>query len=425
VSSSFAQLGLSPETLEALLRARFTQPTPIQVRAIPPALAGKDVIGCAATGTGKTAAYVLPLVERFAGRKGTRGLVLAPTRELVQQIAEPVRFFSEPRSLTHAVVIGGEDMATQVEALKQQPSFVLATPGRLVDLMETGAARFSHLEVLVLDEADRMLDMGFLPQIERILAALPRRRQTLLFSATLGPDVTRFARERLRAPVRVEVTRSGTPAERAEQRLYRVKPEEKTPLLLALLASDEATALVFTRTKERADKVHRALQRAGHRCAVLHADRTQNQRKQAMDGFRKGTYRCLVATDIAARGLDVEDVGHVINYDLPHAPEDYVHRIGRTARAEASGVASTFATSKDDPMLARIERIMRAKIPRIPVPREDAVFKAEWERLLTAQRDPGPPQKEQGVSKRAPGQAPGRHARTHKRRPPSGSGHSG
>jgi ATP-dependent RNA helicase RhlE len=425
VSSSFAQLGLSPEALEALRRARFTQPTPIQVRAIPPALSGKDVIGCAATGTGKTAAYVLPLVERFAGRKGTHGLVLAPTRELVQQIAEPVRFFSEPRGLTHAVVIGGEDMAAQVEALKQQPSFVLATPGRLVDLMETGAAKFPHLEVLVLDEADRMLDMGFLPQIERILSALPRRRQTLLFSATLGPDVTRFARERLRAPVRVEVTRSGTPAERAEQRLYRVKPEEKTPLLLALLARDEATALVFTRTKERADKVHQALQRAGHRCGVLHADRTQNQRKQAMDGFRKGTYRCLVATDIAARGLDVEDVGHVINYDLPHAPEDYVHRIGRTARAEASGVASTFATTKDDPVLARIERIMRAKIPRAPVPREDAVFQAEWERLLAAQRDPGPPQKDHGVPKRAPGQAPGRHARTHKRRPPSGSGHSG
>ncbi|KFE59559.1 DEAD/DEAH box helicase [Hyalangium minutum] len=417
MSDAFVQLGLSPEALDALRRARFAQPTPIQSRAIPPALAGKDVIGCAATGTGKTAAYVLPLVERFAGRKGILGLVLAPTRELVLQIAEPVRFFAEPRGLTHAVVIGGEDMAAQVEALKQRPSFVLATPGRLVDLLEAGVAAFPKLEGLVLDEADRMLDMGFLPQIERILAALPSRRQTLLFSATLGPDVTRFAREQLRSPVRVEVTRSGTPAERAEQRLYRVKPEEKTPLLLALLARDEATALVFTRTKERADKVLTHLQRAGYRSAVLHADRTQNQRKQAMEGFRKGTYRCLVATDIAARGLDVEDVGHVINYDLPHAPEDYVHRIGRTARASASGIASTFATHKDDPVLARIEHIMRAKIPRVPVPREDPVFQAEWERLMSSQRDPGPQQKDHGVPQHEPGKAPGRHARTHKKRP--------
>ncbi len=419
MSTSFAQLGLSPESLEALRRARFTQPTPIQVRALPPALEGKDVIGCAATGTGKTAAYVLPLVERFAGRKGTLGLVLAPTRELVQQISEPVRFFSEPRDLTHAVVIGGEDMATQVEALKQRPTFVLATPGRLVDLLEAGAAAFPHLEGLVLDEADRMLDMGFQPQLERILAALPRKRQTLLFSATLGPEVSRFARERLRSPVRVEVTRSGTPAERAEQRLYHVKPEEKSPLLLALLARDEATALVFTRTKERADRVHQLLQRAGYRCGLLHADRTQNQRKQAMEAFRDGTYRCLVATDIAARGLDVEDVGHVINYDLPHAPEDYVHRIGRTARAAASGRASTFATLKDGAVLARIQLVMHSKIPKGSVPREDPVFQQEWERILAAQRDPGPRQAASEAPQRAPGQAPGRHARTHKKQRPS------
>ncbi len=416
MSDTFAQLNLSPEALDALRRARFTRPTPIQARAIPPALEGKDLIGCAATGTGKTAAYVLPLVERFAGKKGTLGLVLAPTRELVLQIAEPVRFFAEPRGLSHVVVIGGEDMAAQVEALKQRPSFVLATPGRLVDLLEAGAAAFPHLQALVLDEADRMLDMGFLPQLERILAALPRRRQTLLFSATLGPDVSRFARERLYRPVRVEVTRSGTPAERAEQRLYLVKPEEKSPLLLSLLARDEATALIFTRTKERADKVHTLLQRSGYRCAVLHADRTQNQRKQALEGFREGTYRCLVATDIAARGLDIEDVGHVINYDLPHAPEDYVHRIGRTARAEASGVASTFATSKDSAVLVQVERLMRAKIPRVPVPREDPIFQKEWERLLAAQRDPGPPQKDHGVTQRQPGHAPGRHARTHKKK---------
>ncbi len=417
MSDTFQHLGLSPESLDAVRRARFSKPTPIQEQAIPPALAGKDVIGCAATGTGKTAAYVRPLVERFAGRKGTLGLVLAPTRELVQQIAGPVGFFGESRGVTHAVVIGGEDMGAQVEALKRKPTLVLATPGRLVDLLGSGTAAFPHLEALVLDEADRMLDMGFLPQIEQILAELPRKRQTLLFSATLGPDVSRFAREWLYKPVRVEVTRSGTPAERAEQRLYVVKPEEKSALLLTLLARDEETALVFTRTKERADKVHKSLQRAGYRCAVLHADRTQNQRNQAMEGFRDGTYRCLVATDIAARGLDVEDVGHVINYDLPHVPEDYVHRIGRTARASASGVASTFATSKDRQMIETIERLMRGGIPRATVPREDPVFLAEVERLQAAQRDPGPPQKDHGVSKKEPGQTPGRHARSHGRTP--------
>jgi ATP-dependent RNA helicase RhlE len=412
---NFDQLGLSRETLGALRRARFSHPTPIQEQAIPPALAGRDVIGCAATGTGKTAAYVLPLVERFAGKKGTLGLVLAPTRELVQQIAEPVRFFSEPRGLTHTVVIGGEDMGAQVQALKEWPTFVLATPGRLVDLLENGAAAFPKLEALVLDEADRMLDMGFLPQLERIFTALPRRKQTLLYSATLGPDVSRFARSRLYKPVRVEVTRSGTPAERAEQRLYFVRPEEKTPLLLTLLSKDESSALIFTRAKERADKVHRALQRAGFKCAVLHADRTQNQRRQAMEGFRDGTYRCLVATDIAARGLDVEDVGHVINYDLPHAPEDYVHRIGRTARAAASGVASTFASTREGQVITRIESIMRAQIPRVPVPREDPVFVEHWERFLAQQKDPGPPQ-QQSQPKRAPDAGPGRHARTHKKR---------
>jgi ATP-dependent RNA helicase RhlE len=304
-------------------------------------------------------------------------------------------------------------MGAQVEALKHKPTFVLATPGRLVDLLESGAVEFSQLEALVLDEADRMLDMGFQPQLARILEALPRRRQTLLFSATLGPDVSAFAREQLRQPARVEVTRSGTPAERAEQRLYVVKAEEKSALLLALMARDEEAALVFAGTKERADKVHKLLQRAGYRCGVLHADRTQNQRTQALKAFRDGTYRCLVATDIAARGLDVEDVGHVINYDLPHAPEDYVHRIGRTARASASGVASTFATSKDRLMVERIEKVMRGGIPREPLPLEDPVFQAEMERLKAAQRDPGPPQKDHGVSQKALDKTPGRHARTH------------
>jgi ATP-dependent RNA helicase RhlE len=374
VSTSFKSLGLSPESLDAVRRARFASPTPIQAQAIPPALAGRDVIGCAATGTGKTAAYLLPLAERLAGERGPAGLVLAPTRELVLQIAGEAAFFGQPRGVTRAVVIGGTDMSAQVEELRQRPSLVLATPGRLADLLKAGAANLSAVRMLVLDEADRMLEMGFMPELEQILAALPRERQTLLFSATLGHNVTLFAQEVLRRPVRVEVTPSGTPAARAVQRLYEVEAAEKYPLLLSLLARDQLSALVFTRTRERAEKVQEVLKRAGYKTAAIHADRTQGQRRQALEGFRRGQYRCLVATDIASRGLDVEDVGHVINFDLPHAPEDYVHRIGRTARAGASGRASTFVTERDEEAVRAIERIIRMNLPRAEVPREDAAF---------------------------------------------------
>jgi ATP-dependent RNA helicase RhlE len=374
VSSSFKTLGLSAESLDAVRRARFASPTPIQAQAIPPALAGRDVIGCAATGTGKTAAYLLPLVERLAGAPGPAGVVLAPTRELVQQIAEEATFFGQPRGLSQAVVIGGTDAAAQAEALRQNPSLVIATPGRLADLLQAGVVNLSTVRMLVLDEADRMLELGFMPELEKILAALPRERQTLLFSATLGHNVTRFAQEVLRKPVRVEVTPSGTPAARAVQRLYDVQSEEKYPLLLTLLARDQLSAIVFTRTRERAEKVQGYLKESGHKAALIHSDRTQGQRRQALEGFRKGQYRCLVATDIASRGLDVEDIGHVINFDLPHSPEDYVHRIGRTARAGASGRASTFVTERDTETMIAIERITRMSLPRTEVPRKDSVY---------------------------------------------------
>jgi ATP-dependent RNA helicase RhlE len=387
VSTSFKSLGLSPESLDAVRRARFASPTPIQAQAIPPALAGRDVIGCAATGTGKTAAYLLPLVERSAGAPGPAGLVLAPTRELVQQIAEEAAFFGEPRGVTRAVVIGGTDMGAQVEALRQRPSLVLATPGRLADLLKAGAVNLSAVRMLVLDEADRMLEMGFLPELSQVLDALPRGRQTLLFSATLGHNVTRFAQEVLRRPVRVEVTPSGTPAARAVQRAYEVDPAEKYPLLLSLLARDQLSAIVFTRTRERAEKVQEVLKRAGHKAALIHSDRTQGQRRQALEGFRRGQYRCLVATDIASRGLDVDDIGHVINFDLPHSPEDYVHRIGRTARAGASGRASTFITERDEETVAAIERIIRMRLPRVEVPREDPAFLAELEAFRARHED--------------------------------------
>jgi ATP-dependent RNA helicase RhlE len=380
VSTSFKHLGLSPETLDAVRRARFASPTPIQAQAIPPALAGRDVIGCAVTGTGKTAAYLLPLVERLAGgERGPLGLVLAPTRELVVQIAQEAAFFGEPRGLTQAVVTGGTDMGAQVEALRQRPSLVLATPGRLADLLKERAANLSAVRMLVLDEADRTLEMGFMPELQQILAALPRERQTLLFSATLGHNVTRFSQEVLHKPVKVEVTPSGTPAARAVQKLYEVEGHEKYPLLLSLLARDQLSVLVFTRTRERAERVQEVLKRSGHKTAVIHSDRTQGQRRQALEGFRRGQYRCLVATDIASRGLDVEDIGHVINFDLPHSPEDYVHRIGRTARAGASGRASTFVTERDEETVRAIERITQMDLPRAEVPRQDAVFVEELE----------------------------------------------
>lgn len=389
MSTSFKHLGLSPETLDAVRRARFASPTPIQAQAIPPALAGRDVIGCAVTGTGKTAAYLLPLVERLAGERGPAGLVLAPTRELVVQIAQEAAFFGEPRGLTQAVVTGGTDMGAQVEALRQKPSLVLATPGRLADLLKEGVANLSAVRMLVLDEADRTLEMGFMPELQQILAALPRERQTLLFSATLGHNVTRFSQEVLRKPVKVEVTPSGTPAARAVQRLYEVEGHEKYPLLLSLLAKDQLSVLVFTRTRERAEKVQEVLKRAGHKTAVIHSDRTQGQRRQALEGFRRGQYRCLVATDIASRGLDVEDIGHVINFDLPHSPEDYVHRIGRTARAGASGRASTFVTGRDEETVRAIERITQMDLPRAEVPREDAVFREELEEFQARKEEEG------------------------------------
>jgi ATP-dependent RNA helicase RhlE len=388
VSATFKSLGLSPESLGAVRRARFSAPTPIQAQAIPPALAGRDVIGCAATGTGKTAAYLLPLVERLQPEQGTQGLVLAPTRELVQQIAEQAAFFGAARGLTQAVVLGQEDARAQRKALEREPTLLLATPGRLADLLEAGVGNFSRVRTLVLDEADRMLEMGFRPELQRILAAVPREHQTLLFSATLGHDVTRFAQEMLRRPVRVEVTPSGTPAPRAEQRLFEVEPDEKYALLRTLLAEDQRAALVFTRTRERATKVLEMLKRTGHKAAVIHSDRTRGQRRQALEGFKKGQYRCLVATDLAARGLDVEDVGHVINFDLPHSPADYVHRIGRTARMGASGLASTFATERDAEGLRAIERVIHMSLPLAEVPREDPVFIEELAASPTRKYEP-------------------------------------
>ena len=365
---TFASLGLSPASLEALFRASYQVPTAVQAQAIPPALAGRDVIGCAATGTGKTAAFVLPIVERLSKRSGTRALVVAPTRELALQIVEHATFFGRPHGLRAAEVIGGVGFEPQNRALRMGFEIIVATPGRLVDHLERGTARLGGIEILVLDEADRMLDMGFKPQLDRILAQIPRVRQTMLFSATMAGEVAAFAKACLKDPVRVEIIRSGTVAERAEQKVYLVPQNEKTPMLLALLSEDEESTLVFTRTRRRADRVARTVARAGHRVACIHSDRSQGQRVQALEGFRDGKFRVLVATDIAARGLDVEAIGHVVNFDIPYVAEDYVHRVGRTARMAASGRASSLVSPEETGLLRGIERLTRHPIALGEVP---------------------------------------------------------
>jgi ATP-dependent RNA helicase RhlE len=398
--TTFADLKLSEKSLHALTRAGFEHPTPIQAQAIPPALAGKDVVGVAATGTGKTAAFLLPILDRLSAHagRGPRALILAPTRELAVQIQEQLERFAAGRHVRGALVIGGVGMAAQAHALRDH-EVIVATPGRLVDHLQQGNARLDGVEVLVLDEADRMLDMGFRPQLTRILAKVPKARQTLFFSATMGPEVTELSRSHLRDPVRVEVSRTGTTASRAIQQVFLPGQHEKLALLLALLEDDELSTLVFTRTKRRADKVAKILQRGGHKVARIHADRSQAQRRMALEGFRDGQYRVLVATDIAARGIDVAEIGHVVNFDLPHVAEDYVHRVGRTARASASGRASSFASPEELPLLRDIEKLTRAAIPRAEVPRESEAFKSELKRSATAEADPGPNAKPAGMNR--------------------------
>ncbi len=344
------------------------------------------MIGGAATGTGKTAAFLLPLIDRLAGKRGTRALVLAPTRELVMQILEQVHALGGKRHYRGACIIGGEAMGPQVRALREQYEIIVATPGRLCDHLNRGNVRLDQIEVLVLDEADRMLDMGFRAQLDAILSRVPRARQTLLFSATIGGEVGGFAKRHLKDPVRVEVAKSGTMARKATQAVYHVHEADKPALLLSLLAKDEDSTLVFTRTQHRADKLAKTLARVGINVARIHGGRSQAQRKHALEGFRAGAYRVLVATDIAARGIDVVGIGHVVNFDLSHSPEDHVHRVGRTARAEASGHASTLASAPEGKLLRDIERFTRTQLPRCELPADLAHWRAEIERTLTEAR---------------------------------------
>jgi ATP-dependent RNA helicase RhlE len=367
---SFDRLGLSAEVLKAVRDAGYTTPTPIQAQAIPLVLKGRDLMGLAQTGTGKTAAFTLPIVDRLVdGPQRTRALVLTPTRELCVQVEESVHKYAKHSELTVVSVYGGVPLEPQQKMLRAGVDIVVATPGRLIDHLERQNVVFDDLEVLVLDEADRMLDMGFAPQINRIVADVPKYRQTLLFSATMPPEVEALARKYLRKPIVVQVGRRSQAASTVTHAVYPVPRDRKSALLAQLLREAALdSVLVFTRTKHGADRVVRHLEREGIEATAMHADKTQPQRTKALQDFKSGKVRVLVATDIAQRGLDISDITHVVNYDVPQQAEDYVHRIGRTGRAEKEGDAFTFMSPDEIAMVRSIERVIGQPIPRISVP---------------------------------------------------------
>jgi len=366
LDSGFAGFELSPTLQRGIAAAGFRDPRPIQEATIPAALSGRDVLGLAQTGTGKTAAFALPVLERLLRnrRPGPRALVLAPTRELATQIHAEIRLLAQFTPIRVVTVFGGVSANAQIEALRSRPEILVACPGRLLDLMRQQAVRLHGVEALVLDEADHMFDMGFLPDVRRILAALPAERQNLLFSATMPREIRTLADDLLRDPQVVELGHS-TPPSTIEHALYPVAEADKLGLLERLLAEDGfASAIVFTRTKHRAKRLAQKLVGSGHSVVALQGNMSQNQRQRAMDGFRSRDFDVLVATDIAARGIDVQQVSHVVNFDMPGTPDAYTHRVGRTGRAERSGRAYTFVTPDDQALVLAVERIMGAPIPR-------------------------------------------------------------
>jgi len=364
---SFYGLGIAPRILEALDRMQFTVPTPIQRKAIPIAIEGKDVIGVAQTGTGKTLAFAIPIIQRLAQKKG-RCLVLVPTRELALQVNETFQKIAPLFGMRTAVIIGGAPMYNQLQALKKNPRILIATPGRLVDHMNRRTVLLADVDVLILDEADRMLDMGFKPQIERILKFIPKNRQTMLFSATIPGEVIAIAASHMKLPVHIEVAPSGTTVESTIQELFIVKKDTKKQLLAKLLSQYHGPVLVFSRTKIGTRKIARLIREMGHNVAEIHSDRTLGQRREALDGFKTGKYRILVATDIAARGIDVIGIELVINYDLPDDIEHYVHRIGRTGRAGHEGRAISFATPEQGQDVRNIEKLIKTTLPVVEHP---------------------------------------------------------
>lgn len=375
---SFAALGLIPELLRAIGEQGYLEPTPIQLKAIPPVLQRRDLMGCAQTGTGKTAGFALPILQLLApqanaspspARHPVRALILAPTRELAAQVEESVRAYGKYLALRSTVVYGGIDIGPQIKALHAGVEVLVATPGRLLDHLHQKTLNLSRVEILVLDEADRMLDMGFLPDIKRILAALPPRRQNLLFSATFPEEVRRLAKDLLHAPINVEVARRNAPADLVSHEIHLVPALRKRALLAHLIRSrGMRQVLVFVRMKRDANRLARQLQQDGILATAIHSDRTQQERTQALEEFKLGKVTTLVATDIAARGLDIEELPFVVNYELPYTPEDYVHRIGRTGRAGMPGDAISLVSPDETKMLEDIERLLKRKLPRAATP---------------------------------------------------------
>ena len=374
---TFEELGLLPELLKAVAEAGYTEPTPIQAQAIPVVLEGKDVMGGAQTGTGKTAGFVLPLLQRLArhasnspspARHPVRALILTPTRELAMQVHESVQTYGKYVPLRDLVVYGGVDIKPQTEALRRGVEIVVATPGRLLDHVEQKSVGFNFVEVLVLDEADRMRDMGFIPDIKRILALLPKERQSLLFSATFSEEIKKLADSMLRAPVLIEVARRNALTDTVTHRIHPVAQDDKRALLAHLLKRSNASqVLVFVGTKFGASRLAHYLERQGINATAIHGDKSQQQRTEALEAFKSGTVRVLVATDVAARGLDIDDLPHVINFELPHVPEDYVHRIGRTGRAGKEGDATSLVCAEERGKLAEIEKLIKRQIEQVVI----------------------------------------------------------
>lgn len=368
---SFRDLGLHAAFVDRCERLGYKEPTPIQKKAIPVILQGGDVIGCAETGTGKTAAFLLPILSQQVkqlNKRGLRVLILSPTRELTTQIEAACRAFL-PKGLTCAAIIGGTGYPKQIKALKEGVNILICTPGRLIDFMEQGLVNFKGLNTLVLDEADRMLDMGFLPAIKRIVQAVPEKRQTLFFSATMAGEIERVAMSIVKDPTWIEVSKRGTAAVTVDQKVYPVAYEHKLPLLLDLLSKEDfERVLVFTRTKRGADRIAHILEKRDLKSNRIHGDRSQSQRDAALRSFKAGKTRVLVATDLAARGIDIDSVSHVINYDVPVVPEDYVHRIGRTGRAGNTGRAITLLTTAEEHSMRAIEKLTGQAVERVVLP---------------------------------------------------------